>query len=92
MFNSIAPVKRAASSAPHAVVADHSFMVASGCRGVCMCMRERQCRALSAYYNACSRNSNRGMYEYSKSPLQVSYIQARFDRRLQPGARRQEAE
>ena len=38
MFNSIAPVKRAASSALHAVVADHSFMVASCCGSVCVCI------------------------------------------------------
>lgn len=36
-FNSIAPVKRAASSAPHADVADHSFMVAFCCEGMCIC-------------------------------------------------------
>jgi hypothetical protein len=36
MFNSIAPVKRAARSAAHADVADHSFMVAGTRMGVCM--------------------------------------------------------
>jgi hypothetical protein len=36
MLSSIAPVKRAARSAAHADVADHSFMVAGTRMGVCM--------------------------------------------------------
>lgn len=62
MFNSIAPVKRgAASNAPHAAVADHSFMAASGMRVcMCMCMREQQCRALPAYNYACIQSPKGG--------------------------------
>ena len=61
MFNSIAPVKRAASSAPHAVVADHNFMAASvcGCIRMCMRMREQQCRALPACSYACIQSHPR---------------------------------
>jgi hypothetical protein len=95
MFNSIAPVKRgAASSAPHAVVADHSFMAASGCAGMCMCMREQQCRALSAYYYACFQDPEDGYESMTSIPkvrLRLFYIQTQFARRLQPGAQRQEA-
>jgi hypothetical protein len=96
MFNSIAPVKRgAASSAPHAVVADHSFMAASGCGGMCMCMREQQCRALSAYNYAWFQDPGEGYAGATSIPkvrLSLFYIQAQSAQRLQPGAQRQEAE
>jgi hypothetical protein len=96
MFNSIAPVKRgAASSAPHAVVADHSFMAASGCGGMCMCMREQQCRALSAYCYACFQDPEEGYESMTGIPkvrLRLFYIQTQSVGRLQPGAQRQEAE
>lgn len=82
MFSSIAPVKRGASSAPHTVVADHSFMTASGCSGMrmCTCMREQQCRALSAYNNACFQDPKgecEGITSIPEVRLKLFYIQIR---------------